>query len=103
MCKSCCEAYGVGVSRELQKWPPGRPRLHVVNGEMNRAVRQRRQPLNLWVVAAAIALHFALRPLFDNWLNASSNRKFFAAFVILALPLLFAAYAFYRSIGTKRH
>jgi len=94
--------YGGGVSRELHKWPLGRPRLQVVNGAMNRALRRRRQPWNLWVVAAAIAVHFALRPLLDNWLNASSNKKFSAALVILAMPLLFAAYAFYRSMGGKR-
>jgi hypothetical protein len=102
-CKSCRKAYGVRVSHELQKWPLGRPRLHVVNGEVNRAVRQRRQPWNLWLAAAAIALHFTLRPLLDSWLNASSDKLFFAALVILALPLLLAAYAFYRSIRGKRH
>ena len=91
------------MSRELQKWPPGRTRLHVVNAESNRAVRRHRPLWNLWVVAGAIALHFALRPLLDGWLNASSNKLFFAALFILALPLLFAAYAFYRSLRGKRH
>ena len=44
---------------------------------------------------AGIAVHFALRPLLDNWLNALSDRKLFAALAMLAVggclvPQLFA-------------
>jgi hypothetical protein len=55
------------------------------------------------VGVAAIGVHFALRPLLDGWLNASSDKTFIAALAILALPLIFAAWAFYRSIGRRPH
>ena len=52
---------------------------------------------------AAIGVHFALRPLLDGWLNASSDKKLIAALAILAMPLIFAAWAFYRSISGRPH
>ncbi len=103
-CITLRQAYGVRhVSPVDHKWPLGRTHLHAVNGNVNLASRKHGPSWSPWLALAAIALHFILRPLLDPWLNASSDGKFFAALAILALPLLFAAYAFYRSFGSRRN
>jgi hypothetical protein len=51
-----------------------------------------------WTPVAGVALFCLLRFLLDPWLNAQNDRKLIAALVILALPLLFAGFALYRTI-----
>jgi hypothetical protein len=53
---------------------------------------------HLWPAFAAVALHFVLRQMLDPWLNASSDTKFWGAVVLLAIPLVFAFFAFVRAI-----
>jgi hypothetical protein len=51
-----------------------------------------------WIPVVAVALFCLLRFLLDPWLNDASDQKLIAALVILALPLLFAGFALYRTI-----
>jgi len=102
-CNFWDQGYGAGVSLEHERRPRGHITLRLVNGQSSSARRARRTPWSPWVCVAGIAVHFALRPLLDNWLNALSDRKLFAALAILAAPLFFAAYAFYRSIDGRPH
>jgi len=103
MCNSRDQEYGAVVSLEHDRRPHGHITLRLVNGQSSSVRRARRAPWSPWVCVASIGVHFALRPLLDNWLNALSDRKLFAALAILAAPLLFAAYAFYRSIDGRPH
>jgi hypothetical protein len=57
---------------------------------------------HLWPAFAAIGVHFALRQMLDPWLNASSDIKFWGAVVLLAIPLVFAFFAFFRAIFPSR-
>jgi hypothetical protein len=52
----------------------------------------------LWPALAGVAVHFVLREVLNPWLNASSDARFWAAVVILTLPILFAIFALIRSI-----
>ncbi len=54
-----------------------------------------------WVAVLLVALHVALRPLLDPWLNAPRDLKVFIAAALLALPLLLAAFALYRAIRPR--
>ena len=103
-CNCQDRAYAGAVSRDREKWPQGRPRLFVVQGQSGPL---RRVPKRTWsplIPVAAVATHFALRWPLDSWLNASSDSKFISALVVVSAPLLFAGYAFYRWVWPKpRH
>ncbi len=51
-----------------------------------------------WIPIVAVVVFCLLRLLLDPWLNAPSDQKLVAALGILALPLLFAGFALYRTI-----
>jgi hypothetical protein len=61
----------------------------------------RRGAWSPWWSVACVALHFALRIVFDPWLNASSDAKFWVALTILTAPLALAVFALYRAIRPK--
>jgi hypothetical protein len=48
-----------------------------------------------------VAVHVALRPLLDPWLNAPRDLEVFAAVALLGLPLVLAAFALYRAIRPR--
>lgn len=86
------------------KWPLGRPNLRVIDGQLKASLRQGRGLWSPWVSVAGVGVHFLLRLVLDSWLNAASDWKVSVAIVMLALPLLFAVFAVYRSIFPKpRH
>jgi hypothetical protein len=53
---------------------------------------------SVWPALLAVALHFALREVLKPWLNAPSDLRFWGAVAILAVPLIFAVFAFVRAI-----
>jgi len=85
------------------KWPHGRPGLRVIDGQRKTDSRKGRGLWSPWVSLASFAVHFLLRLVLDSWLNAASDWKVSVAIIILALPILFAVFAVYRSILPKLH
>jgi hypothetical protein len=65
-------------------------------GEPNR--KRFRGVWSVWPALFGVVVHFALREVLNPWLNAASDLKFWGAVAILAIPLVFAAFAVVRSI-----
>ena len=77
--------------------PDGRP----IDTTILESAPRRRGAWSPWWCALLLALHFVLRIVFDPWLNASSDRKFWTALAIVATPFAFAVFALYRAIRPK--
>jgi hypothetical protein len=56
-----------------------------------------------WPGFCAVGVYFALREVLNRWLNAPSDKKFWGAVAILAVPLAFAVFALVRAIVPPKH
>ena len=56
----------------------------------------------MWPVVLGLVAHLVLRQVFDSWLNASSDAKFWTAVVIVAAPVVFSVVALVRAIRAPR-
>jgi hypothetical protein len=72
--------------------------LHVVSGDPGPSRAPFRTVWSPWLAVLGVAVHFVLRFVLDSWLNAPSDAKFAGAVFILALPLVFSAFALVRAI-----
>jgi hypothetical protein len=71
------------------------------NERLKRELLRKRADSPMWPVVLGFVVHLVLRPLFDPWLNASSDAKVAAAVVILTLPVVFALVMLARALRRR--
>lgn len=78
-----------------------REELLAENARLRSELLRRRSNSPMWPVVAGLVAHIALRPVFDPWLNSSSDGKVDLAIVILAAPIVASAVLLVRALRSK--
>jgi hypothetical protein len=99
------------ASRSTPGNPPAAPKLDEdrsreellsENARLRTELLRRRSNSPMWPVVAGLAAHIALRPIFDPWLNSSSDGKVDLAIVVLAAPIALSAWALVRALRSRQ-
>jgi hypothetical protein len=80
---------------------PSGPRVVYVNPNPKPRARWR-GVWSTWPALFGLVAYFVLRQVFDPWLNASSDSKFWTAVVVCAAPIVFSIVAIARAIRAPR-